>query len=392
MADLGFMPGAPVRRLDGADNRTLGLLGRSDPASNKWQVTWEDGRETWEDQADLQRIGSAALPEQTLRDSVPPLKPNSFKEPPVEDAIFAAVNAPVPDARTIVVSSRVTCHMNDLRDGYNRAIARRSALNALPFFEPAGPTFFNDGSVIRIQRVEDKYVRCLVASFDKELMTTGWYLLEDLQLHPLPPELRIGEYVRSLTAEKGVGVISSFKKDLVFVTWPAAGTFGGEVRADLVSAIYAADFADEYGRITLDLRKDEVPFISPPSLPAECSPPECCAPAVCQSPQEAELITFVEEALKTIRGNREGTYGTPVTNLGTIATYWSGDLTIRLREVLKPGAKIELDAVDVCRLMVLMKQARLAASPRHRDSHVDTVGYTDCSDILQRAEKAEQAK
>lgn len=386
MADLVLVAGAPVRRLDGADKRTLGLLGDNDPASNKYRVTWEDGRETWEALNDLGPVDPLLPPRSEIRDSVPPPKPKGWPKPVVQ---MNAVMDALPAERGLGVGVRVTRTMNglSLKDAYDLAIAWHGMMSDTHTALVWGPTFFGDGSIVRVRLATPPMpARYLVAVFDKPVMEMGWYSGEELQIHPLPPELRVGEYVRSLsTPEKRVGVVTSFKKDLVFVTWPAAGCFGGEQRADLVSAIYDPDFADPHGQINVNLHTDEVPFSPPPEPMKCCETVKCCETP---SPAKVELPTFVEEAFKTIRGNREGTYGSPVVNLGTIATYWSGDLTVRLREVLKPGAKIELDAVDVCRLMVLMKQARLAASPRHRDSHVDTVGYTDCSDILQRAEQA----
>jgi hypothetical protein len=86
----------------------------------------------------------------------------------------------------------------------------------------------------------------------------------------------------------------------------------------------------------------------------------------------------IDEALAVVRGNRENVYGRPDQNFRTIAHFWSGWLSVRCK------AEIELDAADVGHLMILMKEARLANSPRHRDSLVDIAGYVDCVDTCHR--------
>ncbi len=92
-------------------------------------------------------------------------------------------------------------------------------------------------------------------------------------------------------------------------------------------------------------------------------------------------ISIVDEALAIVRGNREQCYGPPDQNFQTIAAFWSSWLSVRLK------TEIVLDGADVCYLMQLMKLARLANSPRHRDSIVDIVGYADCVDVVRNNEK-----
>lgn len=88
--------------------------------------------------------------------------------------------------------------------------------------------------------------------------------------------------------------------------------------------------------------------------------------------------SFVDEALRVVRGNREGVYGKPTQNFDTIAALWSAWLSTRLKSA------VSLEAADVGHLMILMKEARLANAPRHRDSMVDIVGYSDCIDMCWR--------
>ena len=63
-----------------------------------------------------------------------------------------------------------------------------------------------------------------------------------------------------------------------------------------------------------------------------------------------------------INGTRNLDYGTPQDNFGTTAKMWSAYLDI------------DISASDVCRLMTLLKIARLKRGP-HRDSSIDACGY-----------------
>lgn len=82
--------------------------------------------------------------------------------------------------------------------------------------------------------------------------------------------------------------------------------------------------------------------------------------------ERIKIPTIDEEARKVIYGNRESTYGHPSKNLQLIAEFWTSYL--RLKETLTCD--------DVCNMMILMKTARLKNMPDHRDSLVDTIGYT----------------
>lgn len=73
-----------------------------------------------------------------------------------------------------------------------------------------------------------------------------------------------------------------------------------------------------------------------------------------------------QEARDVIYGDREQTYGHPSKNLQLIADFWTSYLK----------GKEVLTCDDVCNMMILMKTARLKNMPDHRDSLVDTIGYT----------------
>jgi hypothetical protein len=77
--------------------------------------------------------------------------------------------------------------------------------------------------------------------------------------------------------------------------------------------------------------------------------------------------SVLQEAKMIIYGDREKTYGHPSKNLRTIASMWNA--------YLKSVGDRELTAQDVSVMMVLLKSARLANDPNHRDSVVDICGY-----------------
>jgi hypothetical protein len=78
-------------------------------------------------------------------------------------------------------------------------------------------------------------------------------------------------------------------------------------------------------------------------------------------------VSVLKEANKIIYGDREQTYGKPSKNLDTIAKMWNA--------YISAVDKRDLNAKDVACLMVLLKTARLANQPDHRDSIVDICGY-----------------
>ena len=82
-------------------------------------------------------------------------------------------------------------------------------------------------------------------------------------------------------------------------------------------------------------------------------------------------VNILEEAQGIIYGDREKTYGHPAKNLSCIADMWNAYLMSRFNEELSSL----LTAKDVAAMMVLLKTARLANDPTHRDSLVDICGY-----------------
>lgn len=80
-------------------------------------------------------------------------------------------------------------------------------------------------------------------------------------------------------------------------------------------------------------------------------------------------MSILKEANTIIYGDREKTYGHPSKNLETIARMWNAYTSAKNTD------NHQLNAKDVAAMMVLLKTARLANNPEHRDSLVDICGY-----------------
>ena len=81
--------------------------------------------------------------------------------------------------------------------------------------------------------------------------------------------------------------------------------------------------------------------------------------------------TILEHAAAIVDGDREQTYGDPGRNLRAIASLWTAWLVARGH--IKDGQYLTTD--DVAPMMTLLKLARLANDPRHKDSQIDACGY-----------------
>jgi len=91
-------------------------------------------------------------------------------------------------------------------------------------------------------------------------------------------------------------------------------------------------------------------------------------------------MTVLKEAHAIIYGDREKTYGHPAKNLKTIAVMWNAYLN-----AMSPDDP-ELNAKDVAALMMLVKVARFANDPTHRDNLVDICGYAA---LVERCDEAQ---
>lgn len=79
----------------------------------------------------------------------------------------------------------------------------------------------------------------------------------------------------------------------------------------------------------------------------------------------------LRSALEVTQGGRQATYGPPSVNLG--------ERTVRLFNAYLAGVGGELNATDVCCLLILVKMARLQESPRDYDTLVDIAGYASAA-------------
>jgi len=80
-------------------------------------------------------------------------------------------------------------------------------------------------------------------------------------------------------------------------------------------------------------------------------------------------VSVLEEAQTIVYGDREKTYGHPAKNLKTIASMWSAYLNNM------DDGNFNVTAKDVAAMMMLVKVARFANDPSHRDNLVDVCGY-----------------
>lgn len=89
--------------------------------------------------------------------------------------------------------------------------------------------------------------------------------------------------------------------------------------------------------------------------------------------------SILAQAAHIVDSDREQTYGDPGRNLRTISDLW--DSWLLARGWSGPG----LSTDDVAYMMVLLKVARLANNPTHRDSQVDICGYTRLAERIQQS-------
>lgn len=78
------------------------------------------------------------------------------------------------------------------------------------------------------------------------------------------------------------------------------------------------------------------------------------------------------EAAVIVSTDRATEYGPPEDNFAAIARLWRAHLHNRY------SLDLPLDGVDAALMLDLLKTARLARNPSHRDSWVDKAGYAAC--------------
>lgn len=75
---------------------------------------------------------------------------------------------------------------------------------------------------------------------------------------------------------------------------------------------------------------------------------------------------ILDTAKHYVLKDRNATHGDPEDNFGRIAELWAA------------YKRVSFNATDVAAMMALMKVARIAQSPDHRDSWIDLAGYAAC--------------
>lgn len=98
-----------------------------------------------------------------------------------------------------------------------------------------------------------------------------------------------------------------------------------------------------------------------------------------QTTPATPMKSVLNVAHDIVHGDREQTYGDPGKNLRTIAAYWTTHLQAA------KSIEVVLTEDDVCGMMILLKQARLASNPNHRDSLVDIAGYVELQDVVKQS-------
>lgn len=85
---------------------------------------------------------------------------------------------------------------------------------------------------------------------------------------------------------------------------------------------------------------------------------------------------ILEAAIAACCGDRQLNYGTPEKNFERIAILWNAWMDIR---VSNPSiTEGEFAPWEIAAMMILMKLARLANTPGHKDSWIDIAGYAAC--------------
>jgi len=99
------------------------------------------------------------------------------------------------------------------------------------------------------------------------------------------------------------------------------------------------------------------------------------SPCVDELPERpaASTVSVLTEALEATSGDRRRDYDHALPNHQRIAFYWNA----HLRAIGVLGKNAEISPADVAMMMILLKVARQAKTPK-RDNLVDIAGYARC--------------
>jgi hypothetical protein len=84
----------------------------------------------------------------------------------------------------------------------------------------------------------------------------------------------------------------------------------------------------------------------------------------------------LKEALNCVNGEREKQYGSPEDNFSRIADLWSVYLTSLFED---EKIVVDIDPIDVAKMMILFKIARSNGDKDKLDNYVDMIGYGACA-------------
>lgn len=93
---------------------------------------------------------------------------------------------------------------------------------------------------------------------------------------------------------------------------------------------------------------------------------------------------ILNEAIGLINGERNSSYGDPVDDFATTASFWE----TYLDRIMRARGGLSIKPHDVAVMMSLLKVARISWSPEKRDHWADLAGYTGCGfDCVQRQDE-----
>lgn len=89
-------------------------------------------------------------------------------------------------------------------------------------------------------------------------------------------------------------------------------------------------------------------------------------------PKKNVRAAVLDAAERAVNGSRQAVYAGPEQNFARIRDLWNTHIYNRTGQIST------LTSTDVATMLVLVKIARLAASPSHLDSWIDIAGYAAC--------------
>lgn len=87
---------------------------------------------------------------------------------------------------------------------------------------------------------------------------------------------------------------------------------------------------------------------------------------------------ILDEASSLVNGDRNNTYGEPYDDYMKVSGMWNSYLRGLMARKGITGFPDLIEPHDAIVMMVLLKAARIANAPDHRDNWVDLAGYAAC--------------